>query len=348
MSNGPLKLQDDEFWNDISQAESEALSLVSRRFLGLVIDAPERVSINQRDTAPVVGCFVRTLRDDRVINQHAQMLVAAVDLETNSFSIGLALDTGKIPAPSTAPPTGDPGEGSTANLFETDLRRVLAIPWQPGRYRVATLLREYLSNPVTVTIGRSSLEYQDPEVERFLEEERRRAIPPPPEKIFPLPGRTSAESFAIYRRQPSSPPIPDQPGIVFNMDRVVAAKPEATCMIHGSFRLPVLRRERVISRRDTGRPPDVGDPDATAVVPVTLVATGSDRVGPWVIRLCVPSYDRIADEDLAEASGYFSIDLYSLPGFPHQAMTYFFSAFSGETIAGPKPVGLVSENMLPR
>lgn len=348
MSNGPLKLQDDEFWGDISQAESEALSLVSRRFLGLVIDAPERVSINQRDTAPVVGCFVRTLRDDRVINQHAQMLVAAVDLETNSFSIGLALDTGKIPAPSTAPPTGDPGEGSTANLFRTDLRRALAIPWQPGRYRVATLLREYSSNPVTVTIGRGSLEYQDPEVEKFLEEERRRAMPPPPEKIFPLPRRTRTEPYAIYRRQQDSPPIPDQPGIVFGMDRVVATRPGATCMLQGSFRLPVLRRERVTPRPDTGRVPDVGDPAATAVVPITLVATGSDLVGPWVIHLHVPSYDRIADEDRAEATGYFHVDLCPLPGFPRQAMTYFFSAFSGEAVAGPKPVGVVSENMLPR
>ncbi len=350
MSNGPLMLNDDEFWGDCGRTEELVLTRIAKEnFCGLLIDGPERISMNQRDTAPVAGYFVRSLRDDLVVNQETQLLVAALNLETNYLLVGLALDTGKIPGPRPPRPTVDPGEGTVLNLFKTDLRRALKLPWQHGRYRVSALLREYLSNPITVEIGRSKLEYDDPEVAKFLEAERRRAILPPAPKIFPAINEKQPGRLPEYRRREDSPPIPDQPGIVLVMDRVVALRPRAACVLRGSYRLPILQREIVRPFADSGQLPDVGDPRATAVVPVTLVLTGSDLTGPWVFRLQAPSYDPIvAGEETPVVSGCFTLDLLQLPGFPRRAMTYFISVFNGAHVAGPSPVALISEDMLPK
>ncbi len=350
MSNGPLLLNDDEFWGNCSRTEELVLSRIAKEdFQGLLIDGPERISVNQRDTAPVAGYFVRSLRNDLVMDQETQLLVAAVDLETNHLLAGLALDTGKLPGARPPKPTVDPGEGTVLNLFKTDLRRALNLPWQHGRYRIHALLREYLSNSITVEIGRSKLEYEDPEVAKFLEDERRRVVPPPAPKIFPPIDVVKPGLSPDYRHRKDSPQLPEKVGITISPDRVVALRDGAVCIMHGSYRLPILRREQVRPHPQTGQLPDVGDPRATAVVPITLLVTGSDLPGPWVFRLRVPSYDPIAPEAAtAVAGGYFTLDLLQLPGFPRRAMTYFISAFNGENAAGPSRVALISEDMLPK
>ena len=53
---------------------------------------------------------------------------------------------------------------------------------------------------------------------------------------------------------------------------------------------------------------DVGDPDATAVLPITLVATGVTRPEPLVARLHVPIYTPIPDAAAppAEVTGHLN------------------------------------------
>ena len=350
MPSGPLRLQDDDFWGDPLRNRSEVVATIARDgFLGLLIDAPGRVSLNRRSSAPVVGFFARSLRADRTIQQERQMLIVAVREDTNELSIALALDAGKTPAPQHPPTGSDPGEGTTLNSFETDLRTMLGLPWEPARYRVAAMLREYVSNPVSVEFGRDTGDFQDPAVAEFLVAERERVIPPPPHPVYPPRGDAQPDSLPDslpdYRRSDDMPAAPAARGIQMRAERVVVDRPGGACVLRGGFRLPLARRDRVDSASVGGDRPDVGDQGATGVIPIHLVITGSDAPGPWVVPLKVPVYRQL-DPHPSEASGYFAIDLFRMPEFPRAPMTYFITAFSADVVSDVTTLAVVSERMV--
>jgi hypothetical protein len=350
MTDGPLKLKDDDFWGDFTRTKPDVIAKVSDEdFRGVIIDAPDLVPLRDRATAPVVGYFVRTLRDDLAIDQATQMIAAATNLGTNHTTVGLALAPQKHPTP-IARPTADPGEGLTLNAIESDLRDALRLPWEPAKYRVAFLCREWVSNAVTTEFGRPPADFKDPEVEKFLAAQRKSAPVPPPEKVSPArPADAAPGGLPDFAKRDDSPPVPAQPGIEFAVDRVVVAKADAACVLRASYRLPVLPREKATPRGEAKEPPDVGDPKATAVLPVTLVLTASDAPGPWTFRLFVPTYDPIPPgADPAVATGHFALDLFRLENFPTTPMTYFVTAVSGPVVSGPKAIGLVTEDMLGR
>jgi len=225
------------------------------------------------------------------------------------------------------------------------VRPVLGLNWEPSRYSVAVLLREFVSNGVTIELGRDATEYEDPAVAAFLAEQRESAVPPPPPAVFPIP-HARAESGQPPHYQPlSDMPVPEAPGILMRAPRVVIAKAGSQCILQGSYRLAVARRHRVESRGAGAPRPLVGDPRAQAVVPIHLVITGSDLPGPWVISLKVPVYQPLSPHP-AEASGHFTIDLLQIPDFPRTPMTYFLTAFSGQVVSEALPIAVVSEQMI--
>ncbi len=339
-NQGPLMLQDVEFWGNCTRTEQEVTSRISAEgVLGLLVDGPKRVLMSQRNTVPVAGYFVRTLRDDIAIDQERQMLVAAVNLETNFLIAGLALDTGKMPAPTPPRPSKDPGEGVTLNLFKFDLRRAVNLSWQPGKYSVIVILREFLSNPVNIELAYDGASRAKTDSIKSPQGQEAAAAPDAAHLIYPLTNPAGGVTQQPdYRRRELSPPIPGKPGIDFRVDRTVHMEPGTACMLHGSFRLPVLSRERT-------EPSAGGSSQVTAIVPITLVVTGHDIPGPWIIRLQIPSYDQaVVRGPSAQATGYFSFDLLQLPEFPRRATTYFLSAFNGEFVTGPKPVTLTAGN----
>jgi hypothetical protein len=348
----PLELSPEDHWGDFTRTEDRFAALVSETgFRGILIDAPALVPIDRRESAPVVGYYARSLREDLQVVPERQMLAAALDLSTKRLRVGLALDTGKTLAPEGPPATDDPGEGATYTALRADLRAQLDLPWEPRKYLVAFLLREHLSNAVVMELGPSAAAFRDAEVERFLVERRKRAAPLPPPPISPVP---SAATGVTYERLSRSPPVPEQPGIALEIDRVAVFRRGASCLCFGSFRLPVAARDLVRPDAAAGAPPAVGDPRATAIIPVTLVATGSESSGPWTIELRVPSYDAIPpadpalppDGEVGMVTGHFALDLFQHPGMPRKAMTYFVTAFGGASVSGPFPVAIVTEKML--
>lgn len=347
MSNGRLRLLDEEFWDDYQRTQGEVIDEIARDdYLGLMLDAPRRVSLGRRDTVPVVGFFARTLRDDRKIRQEERMLVVAVHQDTDELLVGLALATGKVPAPSGPPPDMDePGEGTIVNMFAFDLRHVLGLRWEASRYSVAVLLREFVSNAVTIDLGRDATEYEDPAVASFLEEQRARAVPPPPPAVFPVPHARPEKGEPPHYGPLSDLPVPEVPGIRIAAPRVVIAKGGSRCILQGCYRLPVARRHRVEPRGTNPCAPDVGDPRARAVLPIHLVVTASDLAGPWVISLKVPAYQPLSPHP-AEASGHFTIDLFQMTNFPRTPMTYFLTAFSGQAVSQALPIAIVSQQMI--
>jgi hypothetical protein len=351
MANGALKLEEDQFWEDPGGNESAVIGrLADEAFLGLVIDAPRRVPLNLRDRAPVVGYFARSLRDDRAINLEAELIGVAVDPGTNAVRTGIVLHTDRrSPPPAAATDDEPPRAGVMISRFGFDARHLLNLPWKPGCHKLQVLLRDQLSEPVQVEFAAGPSKYEDPEVRKFIEELKLRNLPPPHVVAPPLPlASVDAEKRATwpnYDRLPESPPEPEEVGIALSAPRVTLLDEVSSCVVHGTFRLPVLPRERVL-RRDTSH--DVLAAGATAVVPITLVLTGVGHVGPKVARLHVPSMEYIAaDADNPTVTGHFHVELLTLPGIcPLKGTTYFLYAFHGAATAGPVPVAFVTPEML--
>ena len=333
---GPLRLENEEFWGDYRRTEDEVKAWMDETsFRGLLLDAPGRVPLDRRDTVPVLGWWVRTLREDLVLDADSRALIAAVDLDTNELRLGLALDSGKTP--DDLPPPGglDPGEGLTRNMFDLDLMARLDLPHRPARYRVTMILADRRSNPATVEIVPSTSGYRDPEVESFVDDRRKRRRQPPPSPVFPPPTRGPIPGYA---RETGTPPMPASEGISLALEPETEGV-DLMRVLRGSFRLPALRRERVREDWYTGERPDVGDAKATAVIPIHLVLTGADAVGPWVLRLNVPVYDEADPEDeSALFMGYFNVDLYAHPSVPERSGTYYLHALSGRNAVGPVPI----------
>jgi hypothetical protein len=148
----PLSLGDEEYWGNVERTRDAVVAEIGKRnFQGILLGAPGRVPIATRQTLPVAGYFVRSLRDDRVLDQERQMIVVAVNQANGRSYTGLALASGKQPA-APADTGEDPGEGTTLNLFTCDLRRTLGLPWEPASYRVTMLLGRFVSNSVVVEL----------------------------------------------------------------------------------------------------------------------------------------------------------------------------------------------------
>ena len=180
-------------------------------FRGLLIGAPRTVAIDRRDTLPIQGYFVRSLREDRVLRPDSQMLAVAVDRVSGRVTAAPALIPDKQPIP-TRPPAGDPGEGTALTSFATDLRRALGLPWEPGSYRVTFILGGMVSDSVVVSLEGSG---PGPAADRSLD--------PPP---FGSP------PFECAPGGDGAPPVPA--GVAITL----AAPDPGGARLVGSFRLP--------------------------------------------------------------------------------------------------------------
>jgi hypothetical protein len=75
---------------------------------------------------------------------------------------------------------------------------------------------------------------------------------------------------------------------------------------------------------------------------VTLVVTGTETPGPFVVAMRVPSFDR---EEAARTSGFtahFAVDLFRLAPLAASPQTYFVYAFGADGRAGPLPIAVAA------
>jgi hypothetical protein len=345
-----LDLHDADYWEtevvvpNRNEVVGEVLEREDPR--GVVIDAPTSVAIDRYKTLPVLGYYVRRMKDDQGLSFDRRAIATATCLETNHVRVGVPFDDGRLRGESEHSPMAMLPGAVTVDMFDGDWHGATNLPWEPGRHRLALMLREHLSNQVEVNLERS-IAYEDPEVLAFLEaqQSQRPAAPPTVHPPHPEPALWGDEApdaagwLPRYLEVEGSPPVPEEEGIALAVERVQIRGPR--CILRGSFRLPLLRHE--IVRPDT----DVGDPAASGVVPITLVGTASEVLGPFVFRLAVPTYTPLdlTVPELPVVTGWFTVDLFAL-GLPTTAQTYFFTAFNGAHAVGPTPFALVSEAML--
>jgi len=334
-----LGLTDEDYWTNPFKTRGQIESkLMSAGSAALIVGAPRTVFLQNRDTLPVVA--IRTGPLDtmaRIVFRKTAVLVA-VNTSTNTTYAYMAIVKDiKEPAPYNGPPL----EGMGGEAFLLEARQQLQLPWGPSTYLIDILLRDHVSNRVRVEIKKGG--YEDPAVIEYLKS-REKTIDPPavwPEPGLPTTGPQGIQRIGIpyYQELTTAPPIPVQPGIAMTVDRVVPMTPTVTCILRGSYRLPIQARDIVKhvpeQKLDREKP-------HTAIVPITLVLTGSDSPAPIVLPLKLPTYDPVdRNADSAIVSGYFAIDLCKLSDIAAIEQTVFIYAFSGEVMVGPVPIALV-------
>src|SRR5258705_3722654 len=147
MNTGPLGLQHAEFWSDPYKNRDEVYQRLSEEdFLGLMIDAPAQVNIEECQTLPVIGCRSASMWQAQSANLSRYALICALETRTGRLLAGRAQTPRNF---SEVPPDNEsePGEGVIMSLFDLDLReRLPELPWEPGGYLLTLILQDQASN----------------------------------------------------------------------------------------------------------------------------------------------------------------------------------------------------------
>jgi hypothetical protein len=326
--NAPtLAVDDAAFWSDPWAKQGDLVTqLVLKQTPALALAAPKRVDVGHRGTIPAAVLYVAPRKDTYRFRFENVALVAATRLEDGATLVGRPFEWAPFERIVDEPPPGSVGAKHT-----TDLRGALDLPWKPATYVVWLLFREQQTAPARVVLEHGA-SFDDPEVKKYLEG----VAPPEPKPAWPR----QDHPFPTFARVEGSPPTPER-GLALAVDRVVVAKEGAVAAVRGSFKVPVAKVNVVRRREGPG-------PHPTAIVPVTLVVTGSEEVGPLVIPLRVPTFDPIpAASAEALVTGFFAIDLNAWPDRFGAGQTLFVRAFAAGETAGPALMGLVREDALP-
>ncbi len=327
--SGLLQLDDAEFWSAPFRTRDETQRRLSREgFLGVAIDAPERVPLDGRQTIPVVGWDVATFRQAQKLCFEDFALVTAVSQDDGYVYTGRLYDPRVRDTRQAAAEAEDPGEGKSYRAFTFDLNERVGIGLRPDACVVTMIVQDQVSNRVTTTLCAPQLSWVDPAVKAYLAE-RRGEEPDASERFPEAVSPPASGELPSYARLAMTPPVPKAPGL--ELAGPARASRSGACPIYGSFSLPVAEALRV---RERPEQPEwnVGDDKAVAVIPVTLVMTGGRVPGPYVARLQVPVYGAI-DGD-SPARGQFAVDLCQVMG-GLGAQKYFVYAFSGSAFCGP-------------
>jgi hypothetical protein len=314
----------DDLWGPPLQAAPALLDeLNARPGRGLHLWAPPLVALDARTTLPVhVGAFGEVAEVQRLALLERAMVVAVDTASGDARVVRAGAGAGREPAARMPPPPGfEGGLGQSTGARAAQVARWAmwdqasgAPAWPTGRYRLTAIAADCVSGETLVDVTRSATTI-DPAV-------REAAAPGP---VWPPPD--PAGGLPRYQPSDGAPSPPADHGVVLAAERVVAAREGATCPLRGAVRV----RLRDAHRARHG-----------AVVPVTLVVTGTESPGPFVVPMRVPSFDR---DDAAREVGvtaHFAVDLFRLAPLAAAPQTYFVYAFSADGHTEPLPIAVVA------
>lgn len=348
-----------DIWKSMGRSlPDQRQELRSSGFKGVLLIGPAKYGLDAHPTFPLMGFRVFSALESFGVDFDWSAMLVVVRLESQEVFAGrlcFVRDDYEYKVPSTKP-----SDALVASqFFVNDVsERLPEFTLRAGTYLSVVLLNDYASNRVRTQVSLGAVTERDPAVVEFLESHRRPegAMAPiyPSQRMIVSQAGQGSELSPSYRVQKGSPPLPEELGIAMRVERVVVYEERTRCMLRGSFRLPVLRRN-IVPRAASGGAAsspvpavDVGDSKATAVVPISLVIVGNLYPGPTITHLRVPSYDAIdANAKEGVVTGYFDIDLFALDEMQHLPQTYHIWAFSGEHMAGPTLMAIVTPDMLP-
>ena len=213
----PFKLPDAAFWADDERGSDAMARELVGEHRGVLVDAPARVELASRSTLPMGIYHLGAIRDLAATRFDRLGAVTVMDLTANQlYAVSgreLVQDTDIIEAPPRDVRQLPDGDMSTT--YATELRSLVSLPWQPGKYRITALLRDQVSNRVDVELVGGTRGAPEP-----------LTISPPPEP-----------NVVTYQAHPNSPEMPQQPGIALRPTRVVDLRKAWKWPVYGSFRL---------------------------------------------------------------------------------------------------------------
>lgn len=332
---GALKLTDEEFFTAPLKTRKATLDpLLGAGVEALIADAPRKVSIDVRDTLPMV--VVRAGSFGAVASAPVSRagIVVATDLETGQVRAEMAVQP---PEKSVQPdePREAPEGAMAGETKVVDLRKRLDLPWRPSRYAVALILREQISDPLEVLLDSSPGGYKDPEVEKHRKAALGKA---------PLPAVHPAPDQTVRYRNVAGAPELSAAGLALSAPRVRKASEKGPLLLTGSFRVEVPAHLVVKKSEHTkaleAQLGEAGLP--SALVPITFVITGSKIPQPEIWHTVLPAWGAI-DPKKPVAAGSFAIDLNAAANFSEPLQTLFVYAFCGAHRFGPLPIAIVDE-----
>jgi hypothetical protein len=309
--------------------------LQSGKQKGIWILAPETMALDHDDEVQVLGWdyYDAKPRGYRYINSSG--VVVATRIESRE-TVAALVTWPKEPADSkpSAPPEPIVEDYENLITFRLLLRdRLPDLPWRAGTYLIDVLLDGQESNRIQFQLTPGLSVERDPAIAEYIERQRGTAVGP---KTL-IPPMVEGRPYPNYRKTPASPMVPQDIGIKLVAERVTVYTPEAQNILRGSFRLPIPA--------GFYRAGDHNSP--TAAVPITLVITGNDLVGPFVVPLRTATYDPI-DEKSPESivTGFFAVDLFALPETSKVVQTYSIWAYSGAVRSERVLAAVITPNML--
>jgi hypothetical protein len=337
-----LPLSDSDYWTAPRKDEERLSFQALDGPEGFTVGAPREVPLERRATLPVVGYYKCSLKDQ-----------AAGRLVRTSVLLGARLETGEAwAAPAFEPKEGPKAEatdkeGDAVEWFGTDARRQLGLPWRDGTVRLWLASFDQLSAPREVRLVTDA--GRDPAVLAWSEGRRRPAYPPP---VSPPPARDPA-ALPRYGPDPRGPAAPEAPGVAFAHERVAVLAEGRPSEVRAAFCV-VLHERGVVRPRPAVTPApgqteaaavaatgwqEVGDPAATAVVPILLVLASATSSDPVVVRIDAPVREPVTAG--GPARGAFAIDLLEVaPGL--SPGRYSLYAVAGGALSGPSPITFIT------
>ncbi len=365
VSPSPLHLNDADFWLNPQRTRSEIeRPLIRSNTEALLFDAPSVVMIDTQDRAPAQVLRVAKNSTARQWPFRESAVLVAVDLENNVVQAAAAL----APPGRTVmalPPSSAPAQaGMSSQTFSLDLRERLALPWERGRMLVRLLLADQIT-PARLIEFKTVATHVDPAAEAFKAEQRLKTRVP---LLLPEPG-----PWVSYVRDDAMPILAEGQGLALKAQRLCVQDGDAPCLLRGSFRLPVLKRhivppgtsagtgtsgaaemraQWIAAHADAGRSASSNaaqrPPMPTAVVPITLVAQGSQDKALMIWRLVLPVFESLDfSGERPMGGGHFALDLRSLEGFGAQEQSWFISGFSDHAVSGPLTVAVTRRPRTP-
>jgi hypothetical protein len=347
MNQGAFGLADDAFWTASTAIEEQLLDRFEsdESFAGVILDGPREVRLDRRSTLPLLAVRACTLVENATLDLDSRGILVATRLEGHETLVDFAFRQPTLPPDDDTPDEVDLDqipEGRTIKVYSLSLtERLRDFPWRPGTWQTTLLLFDQRSNPVVTRLGEAPS--RDPAVAEFLAAQRRPGYP----HAVAMPGGSSTN---LYRPRLDTPPPPDGPGFMLAAPPVAVDRSGESCMLRGSFLLPLLPRDVI---RPLPGPPgsqaeqqaladgwvDAGAPEAVAVVPITVLLTGDKNPTPVLLPLQAAVY---GSGEGPLAKGQFAIDLFkAAPDLP--AQRYAAWAMSRGLISEPIRLDILDE-----
>lgn len=357
MPDTPVTI-DVDIWTEMGRSlPDQRQELRGSGFKGVLLIGSTKYGIDEHRTLPLMGFRVYSVVESFDVDFDWSAMLVVVRLESQEVYAGrlcFVRDDYEYMVPGAKPPDAM----VASQFFVKDVsERIPNFTLKAGTYLSTVLLNGDASNRVRTCVTLGAAAERDPAVVEFLESRRKPEGPIAPilpsRRLPASPDEQAREIHPTYRPQEGSPPLPDEPGIAVSVERVILLDQHPSCVLRGSFRLPISKRN-IIPHMEPVAPNltplplvDVGDPEATAIVPISLVIVGNLYPGPTIHHLRVPSYDPV-DPKAKESvvTGHFDIDLFTLENLQHLPQTYYIWAFSGEIMAGPSLMAIVTPDML--